>query len=44
MLALWKKNYNKPRKHIIKERHHFADKGPSSQNYDFQVVMSGCES
>ena len=35
MLALWKKSYNKPKQHIIKERHHFADKGPSSQSYGF---------
>ena len=25
----------KPRQHIKKQRHHFADKGPSSQSYDF---------
>ena len=23
-------NYNKPRQHIKKQRHHFADKGPYS--------------
>ena len=33
-LASWKKNYEKPRQHI-KERHHFADKGPYSQGNDF---------
>ena len=25
--APWKKNYDKPRKHIKKQRHHFANKG-----------------
>ena len=35
MLALWKKSYNRPRQHIKKQRHYFADKGPSSQTYDF---------
>ena len=35
MLAPWKKNYNKPRQHIKKQRHYFANKGPSSQSYGF---------
>ena len=35
MLAPWKKSYNRPRQHIKKQRHYFANKGPSSQNYDF---------
>ena len=35
LLAPWKKNYDKPRQHIKKQRHHIADKGPSSQSYDF---------
>ena len=26
--ALMKENYDKPRQHILKQRHHFADKGP----------------
>ena len=30
----WKR-YDKPREHIKKQRHHFADKGPYSQSYDF---------
>ena len=30
-LAPWKKSYYKPRQCIKKQRHHFADKGPSSQ-------------
>ena len=34
MLVPWKKEYNKPRQHIKKQRHHFANKGPCSQSYD----------
>ena len=34
-LAPWKKNYDKPRQHIKKQRHYFADKGPSRQSYGF---------
>ena len=30
-LAPWRESYDKPRKHIKKQRHHFADKGPYSQ-------------
>ena len=44
LLAPWKESYDKPRQHIKKQRHHFADKGPSSQSYGFRVVMYGCES
>ena len=33
MLAPWKKRYDQ--QHIKKERHYFADKGPSSQSYGF---------
>ena len=40
----WKKNYDKPRQCIKKQRHHFADKGLSSQSTGFLVVMYGCES
>ena len=29
-LAPWKKSYDKPRQHIKKQRHYFANKGPSS--------------
>ena len=43
MLAPWKKSYDKPRQHIRKQIHYFADKGPYSQSYDFPVVMYGCE-
>ena len=35
MLAPWKKSYDRPRQHIKKQRHHLADKGPSSQRYGF---------
>ena len=35
MLAPWKKSYDKSRQHIKKQRYYFADKGPSSQSYDF---------
>ena len=35
MLAPWKKSYDKPRKHIKKQRRHFANKGPYSQSYGF---------
>ena len=38
-------NFDKPRQHIKKHRHHFAFKGLYSQNYMvFSVVMFGCES
>ena len=33
--ALWKKNCDQPRQHIKKQRHYFANKGPSRQSYDF---------
>ena len=33
--APWKKNYDKPRQHLKKQRHYFANKGPSSQSYGF---------
>ena len=39
----WKKNYDKPRQHIKKHRHHFADKGPFKATV-FPIVMYGCES
>ena len=31
----WKKSYDQPREHIQKQRHYFANKGPSSQGYVF---------
>ena len=33
-----------PTQHIEKQRHYFANKGPSSQIMVFPVVMYGCES
>ena len=35
MLAPWKKSCDQPRQHMIKQRHYFADKSPSSQSYGF---------
>ena len=35
MLFSWKKSYDQPRQHIRKQRHYFANKGPSSQGYGF---------
>ena len=35
MLAPWKKSYDKPRLHIKKQRHYFADQVLSSQSYGF---------
>ena len=34
-LTPWKESYDQPRQHIKKQRHYFANKGPSSQGYDF---------
>ena len=33
--APWKKSYDQTGQHIKKQRHYFANKGPSSQNYGF---------
>ena len=35
ILAPWKKSYDKPRQHIKPQMLDFANKGPSSQSYDF---------
>ena len=35
MLTPWKKSYEQPRQHITKQRHYFANRGPSSQSYGF---------
>ena len=43
MLAPRKENYDKPRKCIKKQRHYFANKGPSIKAMVFPVVY-GCES
>ena len=34
-LTPWKESYDQPRQHIINQRHYFANKGPSSQDYGF---------
>ena len=45
MFAPWKKSYDQPRQYIKKQRHYFANIGPSSQSYDFSIwIMYGCES
>ena len=38
-LLPWKKNYDKPRQHIKKQRHQFADKGPSSAE---ELMLLNC--
>ena len=35
ILAPGKKSCDKPRQHIKKQRHYFANKGPSSRRYSF---------
>ena len=40
----WKESYEQPRQHIKKQRHYFANKGPSSQSYGFPGVTYGRES
>ena len=35
MLASWKKCHDKPRQHIKKQRHHFANKGLYNKSYGF---------
>ena len=35
MLAPWKKSHDQPRWHIEKQRHYFANKGPSNQSFGF---------
>ena len=34
-LSLWKKSYDKLRKCIKRQTHHFANKGPYRQSYSF---------
>ena len=36
-LAVWKNSYDQPRQYIKKQRHYFANKGPSSQAYGFST-------
>ena len=33
--APWKKSYDQHRQHVKKQRHYFANKGPSIKSYDF---------
>ena len=35
MLTPWTESFDQPRQHIKKQRHYFANKGPSSQHYGF---------
>ena len=35
MFAPWKKSYDQPGQNSKKQRHYFANKGPSSQSYGF---------
>ena len=35
LLTPWKESYDQPRQYIQKQRHYFANKGPSSQSYGF---------
>ena len=44
MLAPWKKSFDKPRQHIKKQRHYFANKIHLVKAMVFPVVMYGCES
>ena len=44
MFAPWKKSSDQPRQHVKKQRHYFANKGPSSQGYGFSCGNYGCES
>ena len=43
-LAVWKESYDKPRQHIKKQRHHFADKCPYSRSYGFSSSCVWCDS
>ena len=44
MLTPWKESYDQHREHIKKQRHYFANKGPSSQSYGSSNSHVGCES
>ena len=43
MLALWKKNHDKPRQHIKKQRYYFANRGPYSQSYSQSYGFSSSQ-
>ena len=38
-LTPWKESYDQPRQYIKKQRHYFANKGPSSQSYGFSSSL-----
>ena len=42
MLTLWKKSYDKPRQHIKKQKHYFAEV-PIVKAMFFSVVMYRCK-
>ena len=44
MLAPWKKNYDKLRQYIEKQRQYFVKTGPYSQRMVFPVVMHAYKS
>ena len=44
MMAPLKESYEKAGQHIIKDRHHFADKSPYNQTMVSLVVLHGYES
>ena len=44
MTASWQEGWDKPRQCVKKQRHHFDDKGPSTQSYGLSSVMYGSES
>ena len=44
MLTPWKEGYDQPRQHIKKQRHYFANKGPSSQGFGSSSGHVRCES
>ena len=44
MFYLWKKSYDKPREHIKKQRHHFANRVHIVKAIVSPVVMYECES
>ena len=44
MLIPWKESYDQPRYHNKKQRHNFANKGPSSQGYGFSSGQVWTES
>ena len=44
MFAPWKKSFNQSRQNIKKQRHYFANKGPSSRSYGFSSSHVWCES